>query len=41
VDSLTQPAANSWLIHPAEISTELRQTMDLEGATRSDWTAEE
>lgn len=41
VESLTQPAATSWLIHPGDISAELRQTMALEWTTRSNWTAEE
>ena len=40
VESLTQPAATSWLIHPADISAELRQTMALEWTTRSNWAAE-
>jgi HD superfamily phosphohydrolase len=39
VESLTQPAATSWLIHPGDISAELRQTMALEWTTRSNWTA--
>ena len=41
VESLTQPAATSWLIHPGDISAELRQTMALEWTTRSGWSAEE
>jgi len=41
VESLTQPAATSWLIHPGDISAELRQTMALEWTTRSNWSAEE
>jgi HD superfamily phosphohydrolase len=41
VESLTQPAATSWLIHPGDISAELRQTMALEWTTRSNWTREE
>jgi HD superfamily phosphohydrolase len=41
VESLIQPAATSWLIHPGDISAELRQTMALEWTTRSNWTAEE
>ena len=40
VRSLSQPAATSWLIHPAEISAELRQTMDHAWTTRSNLTAE-
>ena len=38
VESLIQPAATSWLIHPGDISAELRQTMALEWTTRSNWT---
>ena len=41
VESLIQPAATSWLIHPGDISAELRQTMALEWTTRSNWTPEE
>ena len=41
VKSLTQPAAKSWLIHPGDISAELRQSMALEWTTRSNWTQEE